>query len=258
MVNFIEWFQINVPKNYFAKNSEINKLKMKMLVALTNFLEKIWKDMEYHEEKKKISLNEPIFTYVTNALSNNLIHLKFPAKLDSKLRHDKNDVITIDISNEESNKADIVQLQLKLIAEFPVYINNNTFTLNDLNVVIKTELRENINQKMQYCRININKKEILIPSDFCLELFGFKLNVLYHHHKFLIENNFSDKYFNIIIKFLNLFNTFQSNILKEKEKQQINNFLINVEIYSKNFKWKNIINEKIKIIYKTLDLKLQN
>lgn len=252
MISLNEKFVISIAKESIKNKNESQKIKITIQNFLTDFFEKIWKDLQFYYKGNILSGEESIIDYLAGTSSNSSIQLKIPLKYKTNLKNQKHSFTDLEINNSINSKKKI-KFNLNLNSKFPFYINDKTIRLMELKEAIKTELiSNNIIQKIINCRINHKEKSILLPNESYISFFGFYVKILNFDDKKLNRAHFSIKNFELFIRLLNILRWFNDNDLDSNERVQIEDFLIDVKNFSKNRTWKNQISEKLKNINKKI------
>ncbi len=245
LILFDETLLIKINKSILNNVENVSNLKIRILNEVNNFLENIWSDLELFANYSKISENDVVTKYLVNNLKARPIQLKISAETKNKGKIQ----IVIDNDNESNIITDSIDndykyYRLDLNAKVPIYVSNDNKIFKDINNAIKTELlSNNILQKIYNCVIDYDKKIIITPDDFYLNFFGFYIRVLYFNKNELNEFEFSHRTFDLIYKFISLFNSLLNKELSNKFKSQIKTFFNDIKKISKKFSWHYEINK---------------
>ncbi len=232
--------------NKLLKNRpDENSIKIMILNKLRDYLEEIWNEIEFSFNNSVIYENYSIKPYLVDSLTVKPIELKLPKKFKdinkTKLIIDKIDIF--EESNVDNNQT---CFNLNIKAKIPIYITDENVNFQKVNQTIKTELlSNNFLQKVYNCVIDYDKKIIITPNDYYLNFFGFYIRVLSFNKKKLNKNEFSHRAFELIIKFVSLFNFLLNIELSNKFKSQIKTLFNDLKKISKKFSWYYKLKKKI-------------
>ncbi|MFX1339134.1 MAG: Mov34/MPN/PAD-1 family protein [Promethearchaeota archaeon] len=241
LISLSEKFLIKIKKTILDNINDANNLKVRVVNAMSNYLENAWSNMELFLKNLKVSEDKLIKKYLVNQLTAEPIKLKIPSIL--KTNSIEQLIINDDekpISKDDFINNDYIPFSLDLSLKIPIYSSIETKTFKDLNNLIKSEIVfNNLLQKVFNSVIDDKNRKIIAPIEYHLNFFGFYLKILCFNKPELNNFGFSQKNFEFFNKILVSFNSFSNLELSKKVKSHIMTFLNDIKKVSKNFAWQN-------------------